>query len=286
VYVFAAGNGNQAGERTDIDELISSRYTIAVGAIGANLVALITSETGASLFCCAPGSDFPMTARQINDCEPPYNPTYTCGLSGTSFASPHVGGVVALMQEANANLAWRDVMEAIVQTAATIDEYDAINNPNGKAYQTNQAGISHAYEYGHGLIDAYEAVSYVDPLINPAWEPLLYEREIVVPLDPNGMAVTPGQTKTLSVDAVANMRVEHVELEMSVTMAGVTGANVGPLEIEIERIWEPEIGEFGFGGGAHKTRSIFTVARTDPTPAYNGAIFTSVRHWGETGTAT
>ncbi len=190
-----------------------------------------------------------------------------------------MAGVTALMMEANDNLSWRDVMEAIVRTAATIDP--------GPGWQTNQAGIDHSYEYGHGLIDAFEAVSFVTGTNGyPAWEPLLGERQIIVPITTNAVLVGPGDTETLPIAVTANMRLEHVELLMNVTTISHTEKppGIGPLEIEIERIWPPQQGDRF--GGQHKTQSIFTVARDDPTVSYNDALFTSVRHWRETGTAT
>lgn len=186
------------------------------------------------------------------------------------------------MLEAKPDLAVRDVMEAIVQTAATID--------GGPGWQNNQAGINHSYEYGHGLIDAYEAVSFATGQNGyPAWESLLGERMIEVPVNPNGYVVGPDDEKTFSVTPTANMRLEHVELAINISTTGDEG--IGPLEIEIERIWQLQGGMFG---GLHKTVSVFAEARNDtaanyenPDPNSDGdALFTSVRHWGETGTAT
>lgn len=187
-----------------------------------------------------------------------------------------------MMVEQNPNLSWRDVYEAIVQTAATIDP--------GPGWQSNQAGINHSYEYGHGLIDAYEAVSFVTGQNGyPAWEPLLGERQITVPVNPNGFVVGPGVTKEFVLTPTANMRLEHVELATNISTTGAQG--IGPLEIEIERIWQLQSGRFG---GLHTSESVFATARTDPAanyenpdPASDGnALFTSVRHWGETATAT
>lgn len=282
MYVVAAGNDASATEpqlsaRTDYDEFVGSRYTMSVGAV--RLIAgvegrLDTSEPGSSLFCTAPGCDMWMTHALRTSSDPClHESSYRCWV-GTSFACPAGAGVVALMLEANPNLSWRDVMEAIVQTSATIDP--------GTGWFTNQAGINHSYEYGHGLIDAYEAVSFVTGTNGyPAWEPLLGERQIVVPLNPGGVQIGPGGEEPLPVIVTANMRLEHVELLMDVSTSGAPG--IGPLEIEIERIWPV----YAQGrAGQHLTQSVFTVARDDDSPAYDDALFTSVRHWGETGAAT
>ncbi|MDQ7012486.1 MAG: hypothetical protein Q9O74_01155, partial [Planctomycetota bacterium] len=81
--------------------------------------------------------------------------------------------------------------------------------------------------------------------------------------------------------------IEHVELLMNVSTISQAESppGIGPLEIEIDRMW-PLSGSEDFGGRPKRTRSVFAVARTDPSLSYDDALFTSVRHWGETGTAT
>jgi subtilisin family serine protease len=64
-------------------------------------------------------------------------------LSGTSMASPHVNGVVALMRQANPNISVNEIKQIIYDTA-----YDL-----GGAGEDN--------DYGWGMIDAYEAVMAV-----------------------------------------------------------------------------------------------------------------------------
>jgi len=62
-------------------------------------------------------------------------------MSGTSMASPHVNGVVALIREANPNLDVQAIKLILMQTAR--DE--------GTAGEDNT--------YGHGFVDAYDPVS-------------------------------------------------------------------------------------------------------------------------------
>ncbi len=74
---------------------------------------------------------------------------------GTSFAAPIVSGVVALMQEANPELGWRDVQDILVRTAVVIDiDPDSLND----SWVTIAAGLSHSYEYGFGKVDTRAAV--------------------------------------------------------------------------------------------------------------------------------
>ena len=64
-------------------------------------------------------------------------------LSGTSMAGPHVAGVVALMRAANPNLDVITIKQVLMETA----------NDLGTSGEDNT--------YGHGFLDAYEAVLYV-----------------------------------------------------------------------------------------------------------------------------
>ncbi|KAE9412555.1 hypothetical protein Angca_005488, partial [Angiostrongylus cantonensis] len=76
---------------------------------------------------------------------------------GTSFATPIVSGVIALMLQANPNLGARDIQNILALTAKRVD-------PNGSNWTTNGAtnwngGGMHASEdYGFGEIDARAAV--------------------------------------------------------------------------------------------------------------------------------
>jgi minor extracellular serine protease Vpr len=67
---------------------------------------------------------------------------YWVASSGTSMAAPHATGIVALMLEANPNLNAYQVMEILEQTA-TEDQWTGAT-PNNN--------------YGHGKVNAYEAV--------------------------------------------------------------------------------------------------------------------------------
>lgn len=67
--------------------------------------------------------------------------------SGTSMASPAVSGIVALIRQADAGLSVGDIENILMDTATpkTNDEYQESPN-NG---------------YGHGLVNAFEAVSFI-----------------------------------------------------------------------------------------------------------------------------
>ena len=69
------------------------------------------------------------------------------GWDGTSMAGPHVAGVVALMRQANPNLDVDSIKYILMNTAIDLGVHGEDN------------------DYGRGLIDAYEAVRAVMPII-------------------------------------------------------------------------------------------------------------------------
>ena len=70
---------------------------------------------------------------------------------GTSFATPVVSAVAALMLQANPELGWRDVQAILAITSQKQDFSD-------ESWTTNSAGISHSYKYGFGVSLSSSAV--------------------------------------------------------------------------------------------------------------------------------
>ena len=62
------------------------------------------------------------------------------GLSGTSYATPLVSGVIALMLEANPKLNWREVQDILARTAHMV-------NPGDEEWVVNGAGLHHSYKF-------------------------------------------------------------------------------------------------------------------------------------------
>jgi serine protease AprX len=169
VSVFAAGNDG-SGEDTH-NPYAQSPWVISVGASEKDAVLTDFSsrgkrgETGTFSMpdgsqwtyrnqptIVAPGVDIvsaraltgalPLLASEqdINNLEPAHLPYYT-HMSGTSMATPHVAGVVALMLEANPNMTPAQVRDVIERTA------------------TNMTGRLE-WEAGAGHINAYAAVAH------------------------------------------------------------------------------------------------------------------------------
>jgi subtilisin-like proprotein convertase family protein len=92
---------------------------------------------------------------------------------GTSFASPIVAGVVALMKEANPNLSWRDIKHILAATAVPIDlgstnlthplDEDLTGHTFEPGWSDTSTGWPFHNWYGFGKVDALAAVVMANP---------------------------------------------------------------------------------------------------------------------------
>ncbi|UYO33595.1 S8 family peptidase [Bacillus halotolerans] len=73
--------------------------------------------------------------------------TYEDGWDGTSMAGPHVSAVAALLKQADASLSVDEMEDILTSTAETLTDSTFPDSPNNG--------------YGHGLVNAFDAVSAV-----------------------------------------------------------------------------------------------------------------------------
>ena len=249
IFVWAAGNGG-TGDRVDYDPYASSRYTIAIGAIGDGDYRAYYNETGSSMFAVAHSSG---NSRGI------YTTTsgssYTSSFGGTSSASPLAAAAVALMLDANPALTWRDVQHVIANSAR-------INDAADSGWTTNAAGHDISYDYGFGAIDAYAAATTAANWTNVEPEVVADTGVIAVNQSiPDNNAT--GLTKT--VEITDDVNVESVELILNVDTT-----YVGDLRITLT--------------SPSGTESLLAAERADPRDNYVDYIFTTVRNWDELST--
>jgi subtilisin family serine protease len=143
VLTWSAGNEGSGSEtlRSPADRAASPTNAFSVGSTIHSPPYTISDFSSRGPSGC--GGDFAMKPEvaapgsDIYSAEPGGGYQY---LSGTSMAGPHVAGVVALMRASNPNVDVITVKEVLMATATDL----------GTAGEDN--------DYGHGLINAYEAV--------------------------------------------------------------------------------------------------------------------------------
>lgn len=256
IYVWAAGNGGEANDNVNYDGYANSRYTIAVGAIGADGVQTSYSEPGAALFVTAYSANnevgITTTAPGAVGDKPNSASQYTDGFGGTSSSAPLVSGVVALMLEANPNLTWRDVQHILAKTAVKNDANDADWTLNGAGYHVN-------HKYGFGAVDAAAAVN-----LAKTWKTVLPETSAtsediqVNSFVPDNRAL--GLTSLVTIGQ--NLNLESVEVVFD-----ALHAYRGDLEVTLT---SPD-----------GSQSILAEKHNDDGNDYAKWTFSSVRHWGE-----
>lgn len=245
IYTWAAGNGGTF-DRVDYDPYASSRYTIAVGAVGDQDERSSFNERGSSMLVVAhsSGNNRGIDTTTLNG--------YTTSFGGTSSAAPLGAGVIALMLDANPNLTWRDVQHVLVHSARVCDPGQSNWNLNGAGHDIN-------YNYGFGAIDAGAAVALAETWTNVSpeivWDSgAIAVNQTIPDNDPNGLEFT--------VNVPDSFTVEHAELILN-----VDHNTLGDLFIRLDT--------------AAGTKCALTTPRGDNKNDLNDYVFTSVRGWDE-----
>ena len=165
VYVRAAGNDRLDGGDANADGYPNNPSVIAVGAVRFDGRVASYSVPGACVLVAAPSGDTGFQTLFTTDRVGllGFNfLTYTSdladygfdgsGATGTSFSSPQVAGVVALILSANPALSYRDVQQILIVSSRHFDLADPTIETNGVGYR-----VSH--NVGFGIPDAGQAVN-------------------------------------------------------------------------------------------------------------------------------
>ncbi|MBC8329607.1 MAG: S8 family serine peptidase [Planctomycetes bacterium] len=246
VFTWAAGNGG-TGDRVEYDPYASSRYTIAVGAIGDQDKRSSYNELGSSMtvVCQSSGNNRGIYTTTSGN-------GYTSGFGGTSSASPLGAGAVALVLDANPSLTWRDVQHVLIHSARKCD-------PTNNQWELNGAGHDINYNFGFGAVEANDATQLAQGWTNvsaeQSWSSGVVSVNQALP-DNNPVGID------RMVNVPAGIYCEAVEL-----VVNISHNNVGDIRVELS---SPD-----------GTLSALTKVRSDSQNNFTNYILTSLRHWDE-----
>jgi subtilisin family serine protease len=162
LYVFPSGNDRNYGNYASYTAFGNSRFVISVGAVNRRGHPASYSSPGAGVFVSAPGGDSDARSNWITALAG-IGGTESCHDAGygTSFATPVVAGVLALVLEVNPTLSWRDAQGLLAVTSRKIQplaDGDDNRTADNNDWTMNAAGLWHSYRYGFGVVDAEAAV--------------------------------------------------------------------------------------------------------------------------------
>ncbi|CAJ1939105.1 unnamed protein product [Cylindrotheca closterium] len=205
IYVYASGNNFAYGDNTNFQQ--QGRFIIFVGAVGKNGQHTLYSTPGASVFLTAPAGDYEdadtlIAAYAGGGCD-------ETGV-GTSFSSPLVSGVIALMLQVNPDLTWRDVQGILAKTSRPVNH--TIFDDTSQT--TNGAGLTHSNLYGFGLVDAMAAVTAAENWTSYGEEQLITAKVTDLNLEIGDDPSVPVMSETFVESSGPRVIVENVEVDI------------------------------------------------------------------------
>ncbi|MDB6134605.1 MAG: Alkaline phosphatase [Verrucomicrobiales bacterium] len=195
---------------------------------------------------------------------------YNHNFAGTSASTAMVGGVAALMLQANPNLGWRDVQEILMRSATVVD-------PLFGEWSYNALGMPMSHKYGAGLVNAGKAVAmakiwrnlgdpggtFIDNEYQGEVKPVSGASQKGIP-DNNPAGVV------LDVDSPsANLRVEQIRVKVK-----INHTRRGDLGIVLSA---PRTGQ---ADAEYGVESHLYIPHREDSNADIEYDFTTVRHWG------
>lgn len=303
--VFAGGNYGDLGEDNNYSELSNSRFVINVAAVDRQGAATSFTTPGADIMVSAPGQGIYSIQPNgvIFDPNSP-DPNLQAGEAGTSFSSPIVAGVVALMLQANKNLGYRDIQEILAYSSRLNDPTDPSWHNNG-ANNANGGGL-HFNEYlGFGMVDATAAVRLAETwsYTHPQAGTLANEKKFT--FAGGNMTAFDGAMKSSTVTVGAGalqgpFQVEHAEVKLDLVsnhIGDLLIKLISPTGMVSNVFFEPsEATQYPqyannptVPGKPFDPLHPDTTSAPDATPGsnassyYSGWSFSTVGQWGESG---
>eukprot|EP01095_Lingulamoeba_sp_RSL-Kostka_P016267 TRINITY_DN78_c7_g1_i1.p1 TRINITY_DN78_c7_g1~~TRINITY_DN78_c7_g1_i1.p1 ORF type:complete len:576 (+),score=248.43 TRINITY_DN78_c7_g1_i1:14-1741(+) len=249
IFAWAGGNGYENGDSCSYDGYASSRFTIAVGAVGGTGLHAYYSEGCPALIGVVASSD--KYSNSIKTAG--INGGCYAHFGGTSAASPQIAGLAALAIEANPDLTWRDVQGVFINAAigkgSNVANWEDV--ADGKTFNTL---------LGFGHLTAPKIIEQAEN-----WVLLPDYIELNLPTSIVNQPIQDNKPSTYVSDVISvseNIIIEHVEVYFS-----ATHNRRGDLMVEL-------ISPSGIS-------SSFAHVHSDSGHDYDNWLFTSFKHWGE-----
>jgi serine protease len=178
IVIFTSGN---ASPSSPIIDYPCNLYPdiLSVGATSPSGRCVWSSTSGSGygleLDVVAPGDGIPVLWPPINS-----SPEMVSNKSGTSFAAPHVAGLVALILSVNPCLSSKQVRDIIEQTCQKTNGYNYTITPNRPNGTWNE-------EMGYGLIDAYAAVQMAQQMYSASLDLMIRDGLTDIGNQPNNI---------------------------------------------------------------------------------------------------
>ncbi|GAB6852805.1 hypothetical protein JCM10599A_66090 [Paraburkholderia kururiensis] len=222
ILVEAGGNQRATGGNAEGSLTNNNRFSIEVGAINAQgdlstlqIGSAPFSNPGASLLVSAPGSNIESTSQMVMTDQGSTFGSAHSNMQGTSFATPIVSGIVALMLQANPNLGYRDVQQILALTARRVNDPNTQWATNG-ASNWNGGGMHVSNDYGFGEVDARAAVRLAETWMTQSTG--ANEKVYSAASGTLGQTIQAGGTITSAIAMQSGLNVEHVEVDLSATV--------------------------------------------------------------------
>jgi subtilisin-like proprotein convertase family protein len=174
IVVKAVGNSRDDGVNADVNATSRDSSTEMIIVAGVRRDGTVTdfSTPGAAVLVSAFGGDDTPNLEDgiVTDGIYADYDGFWIGY-GTSFATPMVSGIVALMLDANPNLGWRDAQTILAMSARHVgSDVDGVTIAGDEltpwywnaAETWNGGGMHFSNDYGYGLVDAWAAVKLAE----------------------------------------------------------------------------------------------------------------------------
>ena len=277
-YVWAAGNGAEESDDSNLDGRANHHGVIAVCAVDYTDTRGYYSEPGANLWVCAPSNgrgETPGIATTTNG-------SYITDFGGTSAATPIVSGVVALMRSVNPALTWRDVKLILAASARKNDPGNTGWEEGALMYGSTTERYSFNHEYGFGMVDAAAAVDLAAAAVDmtdgwtnaPAMRTTTarYQGESFSIPDAPEIGTPATITRTLTVDNYVEFT-EFVEIKIAIDHAAFR-------DLEIDLV-SPSGATSRLANEGEGSFFFFIFAFPAPSPLNETFRMGSARHLGE-----